>query len=135
MQHCKLREGTFMYFAATALLAQLATAPASAAPVATISEDWAAPPPPSRKVIDSAVRETLAEERAKENEVPRRHEADMLRGDRYDTFAARFDEAVVPGCLRPDGLKRQPTSIGPFGVTGLLALPLVLVAKLRGKCN
>ena len=122
---------------AARLLAVLLTVASGAvlAMPAKISEDWASPPPPSRKAIDQAVRETIAEDKAKEAEVPRRHEADTLRGGQYDTFAERFDEAAVPGCLRPDGLKRQPTSIGPFGVTGLLALPLVLVAKLRGKCN
>jgi acyl-CoA reductase-like NAD-dependent aldehyde dehydrogenase len=120
-----------MYFAASVLVAQLAAAPAAV----TIPEDWASAPPPSRKAIDAAVRDILAEEQAAAAALARRNEANTLRGDKYDTFAARFEEAAVPGCLRPDGLKRQPTSIGPFGVSGLLALPLVLVAKIRGKCN
>ena len=127
-------------FIATGLLAvQLAAAAASAAasvpPPAKIAEDWAAAPPPHRKAIAKAVRAIVAEENARQAEVPRRHELDSLHGGRYETFAQRFDDAVVPGCLRPDGLKRQPTSIGPFCVSGLLALPLVLVAKLRGKCG
>ena len=128
-----------MFFAASILAVQLMSASAavqvSAPAPATIPEDWATPPPPSRKAIDKAVRDTIAEDNAKKADVPRRHEVDTLRAGQYDTFAERFDDAAVPGCLRPDGLKRQPTSIGPFGVTGLLALPLVLVAKLRGKCN
>jgi len=120
-----------MYLAASILAAQLAAAPVAV----TIPDNWAAAPAPSRKEITVAVRTIIAEDQAKQAEVPRRHEADTLRGDRYDAFAASFDEAAVPGCLRPDGLKRQPTSIGPIGVSGLLALPFVLVAKLRGKCN
>ena len=46
-----------------------------------------------------------------------------------------FAEAKVPDCLHPDGLKRQPTNIGPIGVVGAYALPFVAIAKLRGKCN
>lgn len=117
-------------FAASILALQLATAPP-----ADIPEDWAAPPPPSRKEINDAVRDIIAEEKAKEAEVPRRHEADTLRGDKYDTFAADFDAAAVPGCLRPDGLKRQPPRIGFLGLGGLLGLPFILLAKARGKCN
>lgn len=48
-----------------------------------------------------------------------------------DILSSAFDEAKVPDCLHPDGLKLQPTSI----FVGLLALPFVAVAKLRGKCN
>jgi hypothetical protein len=128
-----------MYFAAGILALQLATAePATAPPVpaassATIPEDWAAAPPPSRKAIDNAVREIVAEEKAKHAATPERNVS--LRAAQSATLEARFEEAVVPGCLQPDGLKRQPTSIGPFGVSGVLALPLILVAKLRGKCQ
>ena len=57
------------------------------------------------------------------------------RGDRYDTFAARFEEAAVPGCLRPDGLKHQPPKIGSIGVGGILALPFLVVAAVRGQCK
>ncbi len=49
----------------------------------------------------------------------------------YGKLDGAFEEAKVPGCLRPDGLKRQSTFI--FG--GLLALPFILVAAVRGKCN
>lgn len=48
-----------------------------------------------------------------------------------DILSSAFDEAKVPDCLHPDGLKNQPT----FFLAGLLALPFVAVAKLRGKCN
>jgi hypothetical protein len=84
----------------------------------------------SDDVIRKAVRETLAERPAKG-----RVEGMPLSGERYEEFSRQFEEARVPGCLRPDGLKRQPTNIGPIGVSGLLALPFVAVAKIRGKCQ
>jgi hypothetical protein len=80
--------------------------------------------------IQQAIRETLAETR----ENPRRHEADVLRGDRWQVFSEQFHEAKVPYCLHPDGLKRQPTNIGPINFVGLYAAPFVLLAKVRGKC-
>ncbi|HJV01300.1 MAG TPA: hypothetical protein VJ752_12170 [Burkholderiaceae bacterium] len=48
-----------------------------------------------------------------------------------DVLSAAFDQARIPSCLHPDGLKFQPT----FIFVGLLALPFVAVAKLRGKCD
>ncbi len=45
-------------------------------------------------------------------------------------FRAALDEAGVPDCLHSEGLKRQPT----FLLSGLLALPFIAVAKIRGKC-
>lgn len=117
-------------FAASILALQLA-----ATPPAEVPEEWTAPPPPRRQEIRDAVRDIIAEEKAKDAAVPRRHEADTLRGDKYDTFAADFDAAAVPGCLRADGLKRQPPRIGILGFGGLLGLPFILLAKVRGKCN
>ncbi|MES2148691.1 MAG: hypothetical protein V4508_02755 [Pseudomonadota bacterium] len=115
--------------AASLMVLQAST---GAAPEPVLAVDWAAPRI-DQAVIRQAVRETLVAER---DAVPaRRHENDTLRGDRYQSFAAEFAEARVPDCLHSEGLKRQPTSIGPFGVGGLLALPFVAVAKLRGKCN
>ncbi|MBA5688327.1 hypothetical protein [Rugamonas apoptosis] len=48
-----------------------------------------------------------------------------------DVLSSAFNEARIPDCLHSDGLKFQPTLI----FAGLLALPFVAVAKLRGKCN
>jgi|GEM_PF-2412866 len=64
-------------------------------------------------------------------------------GTRRDGFSSaqrrmldqRFEQARTPGCLRADGLKNQSTSIGPIGLGGLLALPMVAVAAVRGKCS
>ncbi|SDE32706.1 hypothetical protein SAMN05428966_1088 [Massilia sp. PDC64] len=110
------------------VLAALLTALSSAA--------WAADPEPppagvrphlDEDAIRKAVRDTLAER----PENPRLHEADTLRANRYDIFARQVEDATVPDCLHADGLKRQPT----FFLTGLLALPFVAVAKIRGKCQ
>jgi hypothetical protein len=123
--------------AASALAVQLANAsaaaPESVPPPAKIPEEWAAPPPPSRKAIDKAVHDTVAEENTEQAAVPRR--SDTFRSNKYDDFAASFDEAAVPGCLRPDGLKRQPPRIGPIAFRDLFGLPFILIAKARGKCN
>jgi hypothetical protein len=82
---------------------------------------------PSDEVIRAAVRATVAERPA----TPRLHEADTLRANRYELFARQVEEATVPDCLHPDGLKRQST----FFFSELLALPFVAVAKIRGKCQ
>lgn len=80
----------------------------------------------SNESIRKAVKETIAE--SWEN--PRRHENDTISATAYETFGRDFSEAKVPDCLHADGLKRQPT----FFLSGLLALPFVAVARIRGKC-
>jgi hypothetical protein len=106
------------------VLAALLTALASTA--------WASDPSPVRqRVDDEAIRKAVRETLAEKPDNPRLHEADTLRANRYDIFARQVEDATVPDCLHPDGLKRQPT----FFLTGLLALPFVAVAKVRGKCQ
>jgi len=105
-----------------------------------IPPDWAdkaaRPATPSPDAIKTAVRDTIdADMKDTKAEPDRRHEQDTLRADRYTQFGNDFDEARVPDCLHSDGLKRQPTGYGIFQLGGLLRLPFVLVAKLRGKCN
>ncbi|MBD8530236.1 MULTISPECIES: hypothetical protein [unclassified Massilia] len=46
-------------------------------------------------------------------------------------FATDFANARLPDCLHADGLKHQPT----FFLGGVLALPFIAVAKLRGVCH
>lgn len=103
-------------------------------PEPVVSPDWAAdrapPAMPSERAIKDAVRATIAEQAPPKPLAP----ADTFRSERYDKFERAFEEARVPGCLRPDGLKRQPTGIGPFQLVGLLRLPFIVVAKVRGKC-
>jgi hypothetical protein len=132
--------------AAVACLAVLSVTPAAAQPEQspslsqTVPELALVPAPPaatgllaklSDKVIREAVRDTLAEP----IDNPRRHEADTLRGNSYTEFAQQFREARVPDCLHGDALKRQPPRIGPIGFSYLYAVPFVVLAKLRGKCN
>ncbi|MFL6658533.1 MAG: hypothetical protein ACJ8GW_10705 [Massilia sp.] len=135
-----------MHIIAAALIAQLATAQPAA-----VAENWAAPAPATPAQIaetvkaivpDKAMRQAvkvsieaekaLVEEKAKAAAIPRPYVlTTKTDADRYAAFAVAFDDAKVPGCLQPDGLKRQSTLI--FG--GLLALPFIAVAALRGKCN
>ncbi|PHV17701.1 hypothetical protein CSQ90_05060 [Janthinobacterium sp. BJB303] len=91
----------------------------------------------TQSMIRDAVRAVLAEEAQARDALPQPQMQQVtIRADRkYEQFAAAFAEAKVPDCLHPDGLKRQPTSIGPIGVGGVYALPFVAIAKLRGKCN
>ncbi len=113
---------------------------ASAATLAVAQIPAATPPAPApaltQAMISAAVRETLAEEKRAQAESgqPAMQQV-TIRADKYEQFAAAFSEAKVPDCLHPDGLKRQPTNIGPVGVVGMYALPFVAIAKLRGKCN
>jgi hypothetical protein len=95
-------------------------------------------PPPAQlpatlrqRLDDDAIRKAVRETLAERPDNPRLHEADTLRANIYDKFARQVDEATVPDCLHSDGLKRQPT----FFLGGLLALPFIAVAKVRGKCQ
>lgn len=115
----------------TIVLAGLLTAVAAAAreplpnqPTGTPVKSTALP---SEDAIRAAVRATLAEKL----DNPRLHEADTFRANHYDIFARKVEEATVPDCLHEDGLKRQPT----FFLGGLLALPFIAVAKVRGTCQ
>jgi hypothetical protein len=117
----------------TIVLAGLLTAAAAYAIAQEPLPDRPAPAPvkptalPSEDAIRAAVRETLAEK----PDNPRLHEADTYRANHYDIFARKVEDATVPDCLHEDGLKRQPT----FFLGGLLALPFIAVAKVRGKCQ
>lgn len=113
-------------------------------PAAALSANWAQPVVPSDTVIRRAVRETIIDDReqeeaaakaaAKAAAIPERYSASSnpdVKLDKYQRFEKGFIEAKVPGCLQKDGLKRQPT----FIFMGLLALPFIPIAALRGKCN
>lgn len=84
--------------------------------------------------VDPALRMAIAEAMAAEippQSLPR--EVSVFGGGASrssDIMTAAFNEAKVPDCLHSEGLKRQPT----FFLTGLLALPFIPIAKLRGKC-
>lgn len=82
------------------------------------------------RISDESIRKAVKETIAETWENPRRHENDTISATPYETFGREFSEAKVPDCLHSEGLKRQPT----FFLGGLLALPFVAVAKIRGKC-
>jgi len=106
-------------------LAPSAPAPASEAqlpkPVSTLRS----------RISDESIRKAVKETSADTWENPRRHENDTISATAYETFGRDFSEAKVPDCLHADGLKRQPT----FFLGGVLALPFIAVAKIRGKCK
>ena len=91
----------------------------------------------TQSMIRDAVRAVLAEEAQARDALPQPAMQQVtIRAERkYEQFAAVFAEAKVPDCLHADGLKRQPTGIGPLAIGGVYALPFVAIAKLRGKCN
>lgn len=127
------------------LCAALATAPvhalgappaSSPAPAPVVAPDWALETEREERIVTQAVKDIIAEIKQQEEA-----EASATRYDTYNVYRHRpngqqkfetlFAQSKVPGCLQPDGLKRQSTLI--FG--GLLALPFIAVAALRGKCN
>ena len=111
-------------------------APAPAAAAAIGASGAPAAPALTQARIRDAVRAVLAEEAQVHDALaPPAMQQVTIRADKYERFAAAFAEAKVPDCLRPDGLSRQPTNIGPIGVVGVYALPFVAIARLRGKCN
>lgn len=85
----------------------------------------------TQDVIREAIRDTIAEP----SEKPQRLLMDTLRVNNYGQFSQQFSEARVPDCMHGDALKRQPPKIGPIALGGLFAIPFVVVAKARGKCN
>jgi hypothetical protein len=134
------------YFTASMLAAQLAGAPVGAALTHAASANAPAdrmsshvPPDWARPAFDPAaaratVRALVADESQARASAPTTYYG-AARVDKYGTFAARFEEAAVPNCLGPNALKHQPPKIGPIGVGGILALPFLVVAAVRGKCN
>lgn len=83
------------------------------------------------RIDDDAIRKAVKATLDEGWENPRQVGGDTISGTPYEEFGREFSEAKVPDCLHPDGLKRQPT----FFLGGLLALPFVAVAKIRGKCR
>jgi hypothetical protein len=108
--------------------AEPVTAPA---PVSTAVPP-AAPSTPLRARLDKAtIRAAIQADPAGKDATPRRNEAEPLSATPYEHFSKDFAGARVPDCLHADGLKRQPT----FFLSGVLALPFIAVAKVRGVCR
>lgn len=104
-----------------------------------IGDDIVIPAQWARRPFNPPVRTTVAdlldEAREKPDVHPQRFSAGPVRETKYDDFAVMFSHAKIPSCLGPGALKHQPPKIGPIGVGGLLALPFLAVAAIRGKCN
>ncbi|MEH6435852.1 hypothetical protein [Massilia sp. DD77] len=77
--------------------------------------------------LEQALRAALAEHAGTPEDKPKA----TFGRDAPAAFERQFREAKVPNCLHEDGLKRQPT----FFLSGYLALPFILVAGARGKCQ
>jgi hypothetical protein len=84
----------------------------------------------SEPLVQKAVAEIVAAEPAPEPN-PVQTGVVALNPVRQDVMTAAFIEAKVPDCLHSEGLKRQPT----FFLKGILKLPFVPIAYLRGVCN
>lgn len=80
--------------------------------------------------VQQAVREAAAEA-----PTPAPGAADFRGGEEARRLDLAFKQAEVPDCLHSEGLKRQPPVILFIPVSGVLALPFVGIAKLRGKCK
>ena len=87
---------------------------------------------PLRARLDKeAIRAAIAATPEEKNATPRRPEAGTLSATPYQTFSKEFAAARLPDCLHSEGLKNQPT----FFLSGVLALPFIAVARLRGVCR
>jgi hypothetical protein len=81
---------------------------------------------------DPAVQKAIASAMAAEVPPPPMFQSvPAFSSTKVDTMTIAFREAKIPDCLHADGLKFQPT----FIFTGLLALPFIPIAALRGKCH
>jgi len=87
---------------------------------------------PLRARLDrDAIRAAIVATPVERDPYPRRHEADTLSVRPVEKFSKDFANARLPDCLHSEGLKNQPT----FFLTDYLALPFILVAKVRGVCR
>jgi hypothetical protein len=87
---------------------------------------------PLRARLDKdVIRAAIEAVPVEKNTAPRRDEADALSATPYEHFSKDFAGARLPDCLHAEGLKHQPT----FFLGGVLALPFIAVAKLRGVCR
>ncbi|KQZ42240.1 hypothetical protein [Duganella sp. Root1480D1] len=84
---------------------------------------------------DPAVQQAVREAAAQAPAPSAQPTADFTGGEQARRLDLAFKEAEVPDCLHSEGLKRQPPVILFIPLSGVLALPFVGIAKLRGKCK
>lgn len=81
--------------------------------------------------VDASLSRAIAETLKNEPLSPQSYQrAIAFRSNNIAIMTEAFIEARVPDCLHSEGLKRQST----FFLKGVLALPFIAVAKVRGKC-
>lgn len=90
-----------------------------------------APPSLRARLDKETIRAAIAAVPPEKEPPPGRSEPGALSAKPYDKFSKDFAGARLPNCLHADGLKYQPT----FFLGGVLALPFIAVAKLRGVCR
>jgi len=105
--------------------------PVCAEPVTAPSRPPSKPAPLRARLDKDTIRAAIEAVPAEKDTGSRRNEADALSATPYEHFSKDFAGARVPDCLHSEGLKRQPT----FFLGGVLALPFIAVAKLRGVCR
>ena len=87
---------------------------------------------PLRARLDKeTIRAAIAAAPPEKEAAPGRSESGALSGTAYEQFSNDFAGARLPDCLHAEGLKNQPT----FFLSGVLALPFIAVAKVRGVCR
>ncbi|MFC5479478.1 hypothetical protein [Massilia suwonensis] len=77
------------------------------------------------------IRAAIAAVPPEKEAAPGRNETGAVSGGPYEKFSREFADARLPDCLHAEGLKNQPT----FFLSGVLALPFIAVAKVRGVCR
>lgn len=105
--------------------------PVCAEPVTAPSPPASKPAPLRARLDKDTIRSAIEAVPAEKESAPRRNEADVLSATPYQHFSKDFAGARLPDCLHSDGLKHQPT----FFLGGVLALPFIAVARLRGVCR
>ena len=87
---------------------------------------------PLRARLDKeTIRAAIAAVPAEKEPASKRGETAALSAAPYEKFSKDFAGARLPDCLHSEGLKYQPT----FFLGGVLALPFIAVAKVRGACR
>jgi hypothetical protein len=105
--------------------------PVCAEPVTALSPPTSKATPLRARLDKDTIRAAIEAVPAEKDAGPRRNEADALSAMPYEHFSKDFAGARLPDCLHSEGLKHQPT----FFLSGVLALPFIAVAKLRGVCR
>lgn len=109
----------------TALIASLPVQPCLAKPNVSLG-----------RFDDPAIQQAVREAAAEAEKARPQGNADFGAGsEQARRLDLAFKEAEVPDCLHSEGLKRQPPVFLFLPVSGVLALPWVGIAKLRGKCK